>query len=254
MEHSSTPRWSSCAVDLAAAEHLAQRAFQIGQEAGEPDAILIYGIQLSFALRAQGRGQEIIAVLEERASASPGIVALRAGLAWTLCWLDRRAEAAAILREAASDRFEHILPGGGELTALVLFGDVAVQTGDSNAAAILHELIEPWADQIAWNGATGYGHARMYVGLLAAVLGKHEQADQHLAFACEFQEANDLPLWAARAHLGWAEALTVRGDSAGAREHAARALELAREHGYGLFEERAAALVAPKSAAEADGR
>ena len=98
-------------------------------------------------------------------------------------------------------------------------------------------------------GAAGYGHARMYLGLLAGVLGKHEQADEHLAFACEFHEANGVPLWAARGHLGWAEALTARGDAARAREHAARALELSREHGYGLFEPRAAALVETESAA-----
>ena len=91
----------------------------------------------------------------------------------------------------------------------------------------------------------------MWLGLLAGVLGKHEQADQHLAFACEFQETNGLPLWAARAHLGWAEALAARGETARAREHAARALELSREHGYGLFEPRAAALVGTGSAAEA---
>ena len=61
-------------------------------------------------------------------------------------------------------------------------------------------------------------------------------------------------LSAARAHLGWAEALAARGEAARAREHAARALELSREHGYGLFEERAAALVEKQSTAETDPR
>jgi hypothetical protein len=76
------------------------------------------------------------------------------------------------------------------------------------------------------------------------------RSDEHLAFACQFHEANDMPLWAARGHLGWAEALAARGDPATARDHAARALELSREHGYGLFEPRAAALVETESAAE----
>jgi tetratricopeptide (TPR) repeat protein len=131
------------------------------------------------------------------------------------------------------------LPASDELTALVLYADAAVQTGDVDASSILYERIEPFADQIDWNGTT-WGHARMYLGLLAGALGKHEQADQHLAFACDFQEANGMLLSAARAHLGWAEALAARGDAAGAREHAARALQLAHEHGYGLFERRAA--------------
>ncbi len=246
--------WELLHGDLAAAQRSAERAFQIGQEAGEPDALLIYGIQLSFVIRAQGRGQDIIAMIEQRSNASPGIVGLRAGLAWTLCWLDRREDAAAILEQAASDRFEHVLPASDELAALVLYADVAVQTGDTDASSILLERIEPFADQIDWNGATTWGHVRMYLGLLAAVLGKHDQADRHLAFACEFQEANGMLLSAARAQLGWAEALAERGDAARAREHAARALELSREHGYGLFEPRAAALVETQSAPETDRR
>ena len=58
-------------------------------------------------------------------------------------------------------------------------------------------------------------------------------------------------LWTARGQLGWAEALAARGDPAAARDHAARALELSREHGYGAFEPRAAALVETESAAGA---
>jgi len=246
--------WELLHGDLEAAQRSAERAFQIGQEAGEPDAVLIYGIQLSFVIRAQGRGQEIIAMIEQRASASPGLVALRAGLAWTLGWLDRRAEATTILKQAASDRFEHILPASDELTALVLYADAAVQTGDVDASSILHERIKPFADQLDWNGATAWGHARMYLGLLAGVLGKHDEADLHLAFACQFQEANGMLLSAARAQLGWAEAFAARGDAARAREHAARALELSREHGYGLFEQRAAALVETQSTVEIDRR
>jgi hypothetical protein len=123
-------------------------------------------------------------VIEQRANAAPGIVALRAGLAWTLCWLDRREDAAAIVKQAASDRFELILPASDELTALMFYADAAAQTGDVDASSILYERIEPFGDQLDWNGATAYGHARMYLGMLAGILGKHEQADQHLGFAC----------------------------------------------------------------------
>jgi hypothetical protein len=142
----------------------------------------------------------------------------------TLVYLDRGAEAAKIIEHAASDRFEHIAADSATLTALALYADAAVETGSSGPASILYELIEPWADQIVWTGVIGYGHARMWLGLLAACMGEHEQADRHLAFACDFQETNGLLLWAARAHLGWAEALAGRGETTRAREHAARAL------------------------------
>jgi class 3 adenylate cyclase len=237
--------------DLAAGERLAERAFATGQEAGEPDAVLVYGAQLSYIRVCQGRGQEVIAMLEQSVSAYPGLSGWRAGLAWALCWLERHAEAEAILEQAARDRFAHVAPGVHKLATLAMYADAAAQTGLAEAASILYELIEPWADQIVWIGSNGFGHVRMYLGLLAAVMGEHEQADQHLAFACAFQEANGLLLWAARAHLGWAEALAARGETARAQEHAARALELSREHGYGAFEGRATALVGAQSAAQA---
>jgi class 3 adenylate cyclase len=241
--------WKLMRGDLVAGERLFERALQIGQEAGQPDAVFTYAAALQQARIYQGRAAEIVEMMEQSVSAYPAIAAWRAGLAATLCYLDRGVEAAKILEQAAGDRFEHIAPNTATLTALALYADAAVETDSSGPASILYELIEPWADQILWNGIIGYGHARMWLGLLAGVMGEHEQADQHLAFACDFHETNGLLLWAARAHLGWAEALAGRGDAARAREHAARALELSREHGYGLFEERAAALVEAQSTA-----
>jgi class 3 adenylate cyclase/tetratricopeptide (TPR) repeat protein len=242
--------WELMRGDLLEGERLFESAFQIGQEAGQPDAVFTYAAALQLARNYQGRAHEIIEMMEQSVSAYPAIAAWRAGLAATLCYLDRGVEAAKILEQAARDRFEHIAPNSATSTALVLYAEAAVLTDSSGPASILYELIEPWADQVVWNGVIGYGHARMWLGLLAACMGDHEQADQHLAFACDFQETNGLLLWAARAHLGWAEALAGRGgDAARAREHAARALELSKQHGYGLFEERAAALVEPQSTA-----
>jgi hypothetical protein len=235
--------------DLVAGERLAEQAFQLGQEAGEPDALLIYGAQITFIRLYQDRGQEIVEMHRQAASAFPGVTAFRAGLASTLCWLELHDEARGILEQAASDRFEHVGATPVTLTTLASYADVAFLASDPRTAAILYERLEPFAEQVVFNGAYGLGHVRMWLGLLAACVEQHEQGDEHLAFACEFHEANDMPLLAARGHLGWAEALVARGDDAAARDHAARALELSREHGYGLFELRAAALVETESAA-----
>jgi hypothetical protein len=56
-------------------------------------------------------------------------------------------------------------------------------------------------------------------------------------------------LWAARARLGWAEALARRGEREGAGDQAARASALAREHGYEAIERRAGDLVQTGAAA-----
>ena len=233
--------WAQLRGELQTAEELAEQAFQIGQEAGEPDAALNYGGCLQNVRLLQGRGQELVAMVEQSVAAYPGIVAWRAGLAQYLCWLDRPAEAAAIVRDAATDRFATVQWDPVRLTALALFAEAASMAGELDAAAILYGLIEPYGDQIVWNGTVAYGHASMYLGLLAAALGRHEQADEQFAIATEFHETKQLPVWAARAHLGWAEALANRGERD--RAHAERALELSRQHGYRLFETRATAIL-----------
>jgi predicted ATPase len=235
--------------DLTAAEHGAVRALQIGTDTGQPDAELIFGAQIMHVRLLQGRASEIIDQLEQSVAANPLIPAFNGLLACTLCWLDRRDEAARLVAQAAEDRFQHIPRDQVRTAALTLYADAAAQAGETSAAEILYQLIEPWADQIVWNGAVTEGHARTYLGLLAAVLGRDEQADQDFARAIEIQQRGGMLVWAARAHLGWAESLFARGQRSQAREQAQRALELSREHGYGAFEPRAAALLdAPISA------
>jgi hypothetical protein len=136
-----TAGWELMHGDLAAGERLFESAFQIGQEAGEPDAVLVYAAALQQARIYQGRAQEIVEMMEQSVSAYPAIAAWRAGLAATLCYLDRGVEAAKILEHAASDRFEHIAPNAATLTALALYVDAAVQTDSSGPASILYELI-----------------------------------------------------------------------------------------------------------------
>jgi class 3 adenylate cyclase len=232
--------------DLVAGEELAERAFQIGREAGEPDCFVAYGTALAFIRRYQGRAAEIVEAVKQNVDAYPRLPSWSAGLPWVLCAADRPAEARALLDGVTLDVLEH---APDPLTGMALYADVAIETGSSPAASSLYRLMEPYSGQFICNSIAGYGHVRMWLGLLAGLVGEHEQADEHLAFACQFHESNGLPLWAARTHLGWAEALVARRQKESAREHAARALELSREHGYGLFEPRAAALVETGSAA-----
>jgi tetratricopeptide (TPR) repeat protein len=218
---------------------------QIGADAGQPDAYLIYGGQLTLMRVYQGRGGEVIDLLEQSVAANPGIPAWRAAFAATLCWLGRTEQATAIVAEAAADGFEHRRWDIVRSQALAQYADAASLAGLNEAAGVLYELIEPWGDQVVWSGAVTAGHASTYLGLLASTLGRHERADQHFTCSCEFHEANQLWLWAARAHLGWAETLAERGETERARSEAARALQHSREHGH----ERA---VAPRGGARRD--
>ena len=253
-----TLRWfglyhSSCVAslrgDLEKVERLAEKALQAGTEAGEPDALLIYGAQLSQIRHYQGRGEEIVEVLEQSVKGAPWLSAWRAALASVSCWIGREVEGAAIVQEAASDGFAHVPWDQVRLTTLALYAEAASMGGVPDAAVPLYELMAPWADQVITNGSGSFGQVSTYLGLLAAALGRDERADEYFALACEFHEGKGMRLWAARAHLGWAEALAGRGETERAYTEADRALELSREHGYGAIERRAAAVVETGSAA-----
>ena len=168
-----------------------------------------------------------------------------------MCTLGLFDEARPLLEQAAGDRFEYVGVNASTRMALVLYADAACWLSDTRAAAILYERLKPFAEQVDWAGSQGYGHVRMSLGLLAACMGEHREADEQLEFACSFHEANNLPIWTARGELGRAEALAARGDASAARNHATRALELSREHGYGVFEPYAATLVETGSPAGA---
>ena len=163
-------------------------------------------------------------------------------MAFAYCWAGRTEEGAAIVDEAARDRFDHVHWDQMRLTALALYADAASLGGVRDAAAVLYELLEPWADEVVWNGASAYGYVSTYLALLAATVGWDERADEHFALACDLQEQKGMLLWAARARLGWAEALAGRGETEGAQAEAASALALAREHGYRAIELRAATI------------
>jgi hypothetical protein len=236
--------------ELEAGERLAEQALQIGQESGEPDAAMAYGATLISNRMYQGRGTEVIALLEQAVANFPGVPAWEAALGRMYCFIDRRLDGAEILVRAAAQRFGHLGHDQMRMCGLAMHADTAAQTGSVEAAAMLYELLDPYADQFVWNGGMGFGHARMSLALLTATLGRHAEADAHFAFACAFHHEHGLRIWEARSELGWAEALAERGETNLAPEHAARALELSRDHGYGVFEPRAAVIVASQATIE----
>jgi class 3 adenylate cyclase len=251
--HQPTQRWNAGFIaagmkcirgELEAGERLAEQAFQLGLEAGQLDAAAIYGGAIVLNRMIQGRGAEVIPLIERMVAEYPGVPAWEAALGYACCLIDRRPEGAEILARAAAQHFERLPYDQNRITALAMYADAATATRSADVAAVLHELITPYADQFIWNGGVSFGHARTYLAMLAATLGHHEHADAQFAFACEFHERHGVRVWQARSELGWAEALAERGELDRAREHASRALDVSRDHGYGAFEPRAAAIVA----------
>ena len=229
--------------ELDEAERLAEEASSLGEQAGEADRLLIYFSLMSIVRLEQGRAEEIIGVLEQGAAQNTGIPAWQAGFAFALADMGRVPEAAAMLERAAERRFADIPRDPVYSSALALWAQVAADVGSERAAAPLYELIEPWRDQVVWNGATGYGSAESYLGALAATLGSHERAHEHFTAASSLHRREGLHGSEPRNLCRFAQSLLAAGAAEEARTQAEHALELARDSGHELSARRAEALL-----------
>jgi hypothetical protein len=82
------------------------------------------------------------------------------------------------------------------------------------------------------------------VGLLAATLGRFDEAGRHFAAACATHERIGAPIFLARTRYEWAKALLAGGqdgDALRARELLDEALEGAGRHGCAVLRRRAEA-------------
>lgn len=205
--------------------------------------MIIYLGQMAGVRVGQGRTKEIVDTLEQASQANPGIHAFEAGLATALCDLGREVEAAPRLQRAADDRFASVPRDQVYSTTLALWATTAADVESERAAGLLYDLVEPWRDRLVWNGATGYGSAELYLGMLAATLGSHERAGEHFATASRVHHSQGIKGWEAQNLCYWARSLLAAGAAQEARSAAARALALARENGYGSSARQAEAFL-----------
>jgi predicted ATPase/class 3 adenylate cyclase len=234
--------------NLVAGEERARKALALGELAGQPDALRIFGEFRALARFYQGRGDAQLIELSRQATGMfPRMAVWPASTAQYEAYFGNQEVARKLLGDAVESGLEHVGWDTLRLVALSFYADAASRLHAADAAALIHELMSPWEDQFIWGGAQAYGHVRLWLGVAAATMGRHDEADEAFSFACRFHDDNGLMLWAARSHLGWAETLADRGERAHAQQHATRALELARAHGYGLIE----ALAAPIADVEA---
>jgi tetratricopeptide (TPR) repeat protein len=215
--------------DLMEADRLAQEAANLGVQAGEPDAFLIFQAQIGGVRVSQGRTAEIIEPLEQAAADNPGIPGFQAGLAVALCDIGRVDEAASMLERVAENGFASVPHNQAYSTALALWARTAAEAGSKRAAALLYDLIEPWRDVLVWNGASGFGAAESYLGMLAATLESHARAKEHFAAASRLHEREGVRGWEAISLCYQARSLLSIGETQEAQESARRALALAQE-------------------------
>ena len=124
------------------------------------------------------------------------------------------------------------------------FAEGAIEVADPRFARPLFDQLAPWADQWCTTGITGQGPISHYVGGLATVLGRLDEADTYFAQAASMSTRARAKFFGARTDLQWGKMLVARDgpeDADRGRALLTKAHTVARANGYGNVERRAAA-------------
>ena len=235
------------AGDLGEAEREATEGFRIATASGQPEAAAAYVISLFEIRRQQGRLSEMETALTEAADQNPGITGLRAILATLYCELGNRAAAAALLRADAADGFAGFPYDLVWLYGVVNYAEVAAALQEHAPARALYDRLAPWHRQLPTIPlVVNAGAVAMYLGMLATVLDRLDDAESHFAEAMEIHERLRAPYWVGRTQLERARTLLIRrqpGDAELARDIVGAALATAREFSLANLDRRAAELL-----------
>ncbi|MDP9335991.1 MAG: hypothetical protein M3Q30_22150 [Actinomycetota bacterium] len=125
---------------------------------------------------------------------------------------------------------------------MVLYASAAIGCQDPTYASPLVDQLKPWADQWVTTGPTAEGPVNHYLGGLAAVLGRYDEAHAYFTEAAGSCSRVGAKFFAARTNLWWGTMLAERnapGDTEKARDLLTKAHALAADHGYANVERRA---------------
>ncbi len=189
-------------------EALAAAAVSSGIRSEGVTAPQYYAVQVLYLRREQSRMGELEDPVREALATNPDRAAWRAGLALLLNETGRTEEARAEFDLLARDGFGWIPRDGDWMVVSALAADLAHSFDDSERAAVLYDLLAPYADTnvVIGLGAVCLGATSRYLGRLALTLGRREEAVAHLrrAVASNASLQATIELAHSRVDLAWA--------------------------------------------------
>jgi len=218
------------------AVRLAEQVLESGRRAGLADATDLYGAVRGMVIQEQGTEQEAafgVGLLLDAARHRPGHL-FEATLAGVLATFGRIPEAQAELQRVLPQALG--ASGPRWLGAMAALAVAASAAGDREAAGALYPALAPYRGRLVIQGGANAvaGPVSHYLGLLATVLGRQDEAvDLFSEAAALAGQIGGLPSLA-HARAGLAGALAARngpGDLEAAEEHRRQARSVAERLG-----------------------
>jgi DNA-binding SARP family transcriptional activator len=200
---------------LTEAEALIPQALALGERAIPDGAIPHHRLQL-YALRdLRGEGlDDLEPELRDLVSTYPARPVFRCVLAHCHARLGYIAEAQQALADLARDDSASLPVDQEWLFGMSLLAETAALAGDIGSAAVLYDRLVPWAALNAVDQAEGCrGSIARYLGLLAALLERFDDAERHLEAGLAMNERMGFRPWLARTQDDFAEMLRARGEA-----------------------------------------
>lgn len=164
------------------AERLAARALELGLRRSVANAAEFHAVQTFLLRRDAGELESLEPAVRAFVGQYPNLAIWRCGFAYLLSELGRHDEARAELRVLSAQRCGAIPRDGNWLPSLAFLAQTCAALGDAERAAVVAELLGPFARQnvIVATGAGFLGPVSFFLGLLAATAGRSDEATRHL--------------------------------------------------------------------------
>jgi DNA-binding winged helix-turn-helix (wHTH) protein len=241
---------------VADAEARIAEAFEVGRASGQPDAALLRDYQLLAVRRVEGRLAEMEPVVRRLVDEHPGLPVLRAVAAAFYCEIDRAEEARPFV-ESVRASFDRVPRDVNWLATMTGYACAVARLREKREAALLYSHLSPFPRHVESSWGTVGGCVAHYLGLLAAALGRWEDAEHRFDTAREVHSRLEARYWMVATEIEHGRlqiARAVNGDEANARRLLAAAAERAHAHGFTALERDAIRLLpAAKAWRQGDG-
>ena len=168
---------------LSDAEILASEALDFGLQIGAPDAFALYAAQFFVLGTFAGRHGELLPLVEQAARENPSVLPFKLAYGIICVTVGQADSAREILHEGMESGFAELPIDNFWMTSVIGYIIIAIELDDRAAAAQLLPVIEPYAAEVSFNGVTSQGPVAAYAGKLASLLGRYDEADNHLRAA-----------------------------------------------------------------------
>jgi tetratricopeptide (TPR) repeat protein len=212
--------WALLRGEFSEGEQLVEEALGLGRRAQTWDADFAYRIAMFVLRREQGRLEEIAELIRLSLDEHPGYRSFRA-LVPLLEWeLGREDEARRAFGELAAADFAKLPRDGEWLFSLSVLAEAAARLEDGDRAAILYQLLHPYAQlNASTSGAVAVGSVARYLAILATTTSRWDDAARHFEDALELNARMGARPWLAHTQRDYARMLIAR-NAPGDREKA----------------------------------